>query len=808
MYKKFLYPSLYLLTSLLSLNIALAQSIEGRVLDQKNEPLDAVLIWLVKADSQKPIAQTISDEHGKFFLPTAKEKAYLMLSCLGYHSYNSPIFDASQAKDFKDIILNSSVNELVGLTVVAKKKAPLVERKAGKMIFNVASSISVSGANAFDLIRQLSGVSIDQSTKSILINGQDNNIVLINGKQTHLTSSEVYSLLKSTAALNISKIEVLSNASARYSAEGSGKIINIILKKERNDGYNLSLNLGFAYWLNPKHNAELSFNHKKNKLNLYANYSHNFGYVNYFYGKEREQNGQLIKSKSDDTDKRNTIALTLGADYQFSERHSLDTRLSGNSVFGPGGIQTNNIIYDLANPNRPLYSIYSESNYYHQRADRYSSATSYKWQISKQEKFNLDLDFAYFSGDGRIRQPNTYYSPLGEIDSLQNYRTEGLRDIKIFGLSSDYERPLWQGKLSCGVKYASVHSSNDYKLYNSLASEDLLDYKESNLFKYNESVLATYLSWAWLHDKWSLDLGLRAEQTFSKAHLTPFKDINSNKEERHNRDYLDFFPNIRLGYRLSDAMALDLSYAKRIDRPVYSDLNPISQALDGLSSWQGNPFLKPQISHRIELAYQIKKANISLAYTQKNDYFVSVTDTLGAKGLVMKPMNLGQQKHFEISYAQNLRLARLWTANLSASLFYLHNQMAFDMQRSYLRQRWAYNCTLQTVFPLFWGMKAQLNAAYHSRRLGGATEIMADNGSVDVSLQRSFLDKHLSVNLSMTDLFWTGNWDSVDEREGFRSNSYGYGESRLLKLNLSYHLGRPNKKATKSSKLDAELNRL
>ncbi len=800
----------FIISFLCLIEVSAQSHIRGRVIDQDNKPIDAVLIWLMKENSQTPIAQCISDEQGNFAIETTKGRVYLMLSCLGYQTYKTSLFDASKEQNFKRLILQNLSSELSTLTVIGKKKTPLIERKAGKTTFNVSSSINVVGGNAFDLIRQLSGVSIQQTSKAILINGQGNNIILINGKQTHLTPSEVYSLLKSTSATNIDKIELISNASARYVAEGSGKVINIILKKEEKEGYNLNLNFGVSYWFNPKHNAELAFNRKKRKLNLYGNYSHSFGYSDLFYGGEREQGELLIKSKSDDTDKRNTISFTLGADYQLTPKQSLDSHISGNFVFGPGIIQTNNTVYDLNNKAQPLYFVYSESDYHHQQANRYNSSTTYRCLLGKHKSLDLALDFGLFQGKNGIKQPNIYYSIDKQIDSIRNYRTAGSRAIKLFALTSDYDCPLWRGEFSTGVKYTLVKSRNKYELYDSTTGKETLDYQQSNTFNYDEHILSAYLLWNWNNSHWSVNLGLRAEQTYSKAHLIPLKDIDFHKvlKKKHNSDYLELFPNIRCGYQISKDMSINLSYAKRIDRPVYSDLNPISQSLDGLASWQGNPFLKPQISHRVELAYQFKQANLSLAYTQKNNYFVGVTDTLGTKEIVMKPMNLGTQKHFEVNYAQQLRLARYWTANFSTSIFYLHNQMAFDQEHFYTRNRWAYNCSLQTAFPLFLGIKGEINASYHSRRQGGATEIVSPNSRIDLSLNRSFLDKRLGLNLSLTDVFWMNNWDSVDNRTNFKNNTYGYGESRLLKLNVSYRFGGASSKVKATSNIDEEIDRL
>ena len=697
---------------------------------------------------------------------------------------------------------------LENVVVIGEKSRPIVEQKAGKLVFNVENSINAQGSNAFEILKQLPGISVQEESKSISLNGRTSILILLNGKPTYMQQSEIVDLLKSTSSSSIQSIEVMSNATAQYDASGSGGILNIVLKKEYREGYNVMLNVGGSYWLNPKHNAELAFNYTTDRLNLYGNYSHNFGHVGLFYGNERKQSGKLFDSHSTDTDKRNTAAATLGMDYRLSEYHTLGIQGNGNFVFGPGEILTDNYVYDSYAKENLLYRLYSETQYEHQVAARYNFNLNYRYEIPDERLFTFDVDYGLFNGDSRLFQPNTYYSPAGGVDSVQNYRSSGDRDIKLYAFSANYKQTLGAGNLLGGLKFSNVSSSNGYRYYQALENEDILDVNVSNDFTYLESILSGYALYDFSFlEKWQANVGVRIEYTHSNGHLKPLP--GSAGEDSHViRDYVDVFPSAGITFRPDERQALSLSYGKRIDRPVYSDLNPIDQALDGLSSWRGNPFLIPQKTHRISLQYQYDKTSVELSYSRTKDYQVLVVDTLGPDKIVMEPRNLGTQSYFGLSLSQGLRFFHAWDLTLSGNVYHLDSRMTYDAVRYYHRKHWAANFSLQTSFPLVWGIRGEVLGVFQTKRPGGSIEVMDPTGFVDVGLQKKFLQGRAAVKLSMSDVFWSNHWgDGIYRMGDWEALYYGYGESRMVKLNFTYTFGGNKQHEAKKSNVDAELNR-
>ena len=775
--------------------------IRGIVMNEKNEPMPYCNVLLLSSDSTF-VNGCVTKNDGSFLMVGEKNVPYLIkASYIGYTTMIQKVHKQNT------ILLSPNNHLLEDVVVTGKNKQPLIVQQAGKLVFNVENCISAQGANAFEILKYTPGVMINEGSKTISINGLQNILVMLNGKQTYMQPTEVVDLLKSTPSSNVKSIEVMTNATAQYDASGSGGILNIVLKKERGSGYNMTVNTGIAYWFNVKQNTEISFNYNHNRINVYGNYGHNLGYVDMFYGGKRKQSGKLFDAHSKDTDKRNTVSASLGLNYAIASNHQVGIQTSGNFLFGPGDIHTINHVYDSYEKNNLLYILHSKSDYYHQTANRYHFNAYYKFELPEDKMLTFDFDYSLFRGNSRINQPNVYYSPTNDIDSTLSYRNIGKRNIHLYALTSNYKQTLGKGEFSTGIKYSNVKSKNFFTLYDKTDGEGAANLVLSNDFHYQESILAAYLMYDFkLANKWKFNIGTRMEYTHSHGHLYPLPG-NLQEEKRISKDYVDFFPSASITYQIDDNNTLSLSYGKRIDRPVYADLNPIEQPLDGLSSWKGNPFLEAQKTHRFSLQYQYKRTSMELSYSNTSDYFVSITDTLGTNKTVVTPLNLGRQEYYGMSLSQSLRLFKAMDVYFSGRVYYLDNQLAFDKNRCYNRSRWAYGLMLQTSFPLFWGIKSEILGIYASKRLGGSTEMLGANYQINVGLQKTFLNNRAIVKLSMSDIFWTSNWDNINKFTGFESINYGHSESRLVRLNLTFKFGGNKNNYSKKSKVEMEMNR-
>ena len=251
---------------------------------------------------------------------------------------------------------------------------------------------------------------------------------------------------------------------------------------------------------------------------------------------------------------------------------------------------------------------------------------------------------------------------------------------------------------------------------------------------------------------------------------------------------------------------MSLNYGSRIDRPAYQDLNPFEYLLDELSYWKGNPFLMPQISHKVSGTFSHKQTAITAAYTYIDDYKANITDTLDINKVVMTPRNLGVQQRASISVYQGVKPFAWWDMSLNAIGYYVQNDIAFDENRKFNLSGFAGIFSMQNNFRLPIGFTIELKGSYATRRLGGSNEWLKSSGSVDVGVSKSFAENSWRINLAMTDIFATNRWDSYSSFDGLQIDSWGRGESRQVKLNVSYRFG--SKKSTSHSSNFNELNRL
>ncbi len=237
--------------------------------------------------------------------------------------------------------------------------------------------------------------------------------------------------------------------------------------------------------------------------------------------------------------------------------------------------------------------------------------------------------------------------------------------------------------METGVKYSDVTTENDAKFYHAKTNIDSLDERRSNTFDFTEEITSGYLSFKKTIGKWSMQAGLRLENLSSVGALF-FTSKGKDSTETIRRKYLNLFPSASISVKLKGGHNLSLSYSRRIDRPAYQDLNPFVYLLDELSFWQGNPFLQPQLTHRVLLQYAYKSATIiGLTFSHTDQFAASITDTLESNKIVIVRRNLGIQNNLSLSLTQNITVAKWWDITFNGSFYYLHNKIAFDKFRNF-----------------------------------------------------------------------------------------------------------------------------
>lgn len=778
---------LLLLILLISIPSFAQYSVKGGVIDEEGSPIESGVVTLMDANNGTSLSQALTAQDGSFELK-GEGKIQIYVSYMGYRPYFSEPFTLNCDTIIPLISLESDTFNIQELIVLGEKLSPTLKIENGKLIFLPKNSSTFAGVSALEALKKTPGVFISGES-NISIGGHNNVLVTINGEQTYLKNEELITLLRTTAAAAIHSIEVMQNPSAKYDSEGSGGIININLERKLKEGFFYIVNNGMSFWNNVRQNTEFSFSYAKNKLSLVGNYNHAFGHYDMWYQMRRIQNGKDYYSDTDDTDKRNTIAGHLNLEYAINDKQTLGGNVSANVLIGPGKTKTTTEISD-ANTMIVESILRAENDYLKQKGNRYGVNLYYINKPKEGTSYGVEANYAYFDGMSENWQPNTYYSPEGDVTQANLYHSNNHRDIHIFTLGYDQKHPLWGGSLNSGVKYSSVNSDNGNRFYYFVDNQEIFDEFESNDFIYKEQILAAYMQYARpIGDRWNMELGLRGEYTFSKNTLLT---INSVADQRIEDEYLNLFPNFRLGYKINKGSALTLGYSSRIDRPSYQDLNPFMYLIDELSGWKGNHLLKPQVVHRVALNYTVNKTSVTADYTYIQDYKARVTEKLSPNKVAITTRNVGKQQKISLSVFQSIKITDWWETRLNVTGYYVKNMLALNKVRYYNFDDFAGIFSVQNTFHLPWQIQCDLNGFYATEHLGGTKDVIASTGYVDIGFGKNINNKW-SVKLACTDVFATTRRNNYTFNEGFEIWNWFKGETRQVKINVTYKFGKLRK---------------
>ena len=512
---------LSLLAALLAPFATLAQEafpLTGRVVDSLLRPVPTAVVATLAPDSEAMLQHAVTDDEGRFTL-SASGRVRLFVSCLGFAPYVGEPFDMERATDVGELRLEGTAVGIDDVVVVAENPNATLRVEQGRMVYTPRNSASLAGGTALDALKQTPGVMVSGENE-ISLGGSSGVLVMLNGKQTYMQREELAAMLRSMPASSVSSVEVMSNPSAQYDAEGSAGVININVERGRSaDGLSLSFNNGFSVWDNWRQNTELAFSCNTGRVSLYANYSHALGRTGLYYGMHRIQNGTDYLSPTDDEDRRRTVTGNVGVEYRPSEHHTLGARVDVNTLFGPGRTRTTTTVRDAATLD--VESLLRASNdYYRQKGNRYGGTLFYTYAPREGEHYALDVDYAFFDGGAGCLQPNRYEDPAGVVLSDDLYRSVNSRAIDILALSYAQQHRLWGGTLHAGVKYSWVRADNDYRFSTVAPAGEQLDPSQSSRFLYQEQLLAAYLQYNRpLGRRATLEVGLRGEYTRSDGDL-------------------------------------------------------------------------------------------------------------------------------------------------------------------------------------------------------------------------------------------------------------------------------------------------
>ncbi len=758
----------------------------GVVKDAAGKGLPAANVIVLKSADSSFIKADITENDGRYEIVLTIGGNYILnCNATGYkQQFSAPVSVAEGGTSHvPDMVLNKNDVKLNEVTVTSKKQ--MIEVKADKVVFNVENSINATGNNALELLQKSPGVVIDNN-ENISLKGKNGVKIFIDGRMTQLDSKELAAYLKGINSSDIEAIEMISNPSAKYDASGNAGIINFKLKKNKKFGANGSASATFIEGFTPKVNGSVNLNYRNKKVNIFGSLGGGLGRRLRAINLDRLQHDTSYNQKSfNNVDDTNTN-LKAGVDYFLSSKQTIGCLVTTNlgEKYSAGESYTN---------------IYSKEGIFLKKLNAFNNIPSsrtnnnvnfnYKFADTSGHELNIDGDYGLFRGRNTMYQPNYYLTTNG--DSIRSVITKNYTptNIDIYTLKADWEQKIGKGRLGMGGKMSYVVTDNTLDFYNVISANETKDLSRSNRFKYTENVNAAYVNYnRAFSEAFSLQAGLRLENTSSKGELSRADGVNQDNDTVA-RNYTNLFPSGALSWNVNKDHGLNLTFSRRIDRPNYQDLNPFETKLDELTYEKGNAFLRPQFTNSIELTHVFKSAiNTTIGYSHVHDFSTGVTDTVGGNRSYLQERNIATQQVLSFNIGSGLPIKKWW--NGYANFWF--NYTMFDGVigvNKVSTQLPMYGGYMQHSFTLGKGYSAEISGWYNGPSIWGVTWRVKQMGSLDIGLQRQFLDKKATLKVAVNDVFFTGYWRSVSDFGGLYVVGNGKGENRLLKISFTYRFG-------------------
>lgn len=844
-------PAVFLLLLIFSVYTVRAQDLtakagfEGQIVNSQQTPVAYASVNLLKATDSSFIKSTVTNEKGKFILAKIPAGTYLItVEWLGKYkvikgpftlSKTNPVIIVAQiivgtetpeanpgtitsktpeptaAKNQQTnpsdtLTLSSSQTQQLQNVSIAGKK-PLIERRNGKVILNIAGSTLATGNTAMEILSRAPGVTADNEG-NISLKGKGGVTIMIDNKPTYLSGNQLATLLRNTDGNAIQSIELMSTPSAKYDAAGTGGIINIKLKKNTTYGTNGTVTAGGGYGRDYKSNASLALNNRSEHFNIFGNYN----YVN----NKDVQDLAINRTNTAGAEKTYFNQQTLSVDKKQNNSYKagIDYYLNAQNIFGfvVNGYHNNdkvNMHNDTRIGSQPFRTDSSvlANNPGISKYRNQSYNLNYKGILDTLgQELNIDLDYAIFNNKNDISYNNYFYNAAGQTSQLpQIFRNSTLSNIKIWSGKVDYNYAFnAKTKLETGVKSSYVNTANDLQWENFQNNNWENDPTKSNRFSYKEIVNAAYANFSKEFKSTTVNIGLRTELTHSEGNSLTLQ--NTVK-----RNYIDFFPSIALNQNLSADHDIGFSYNRRIDRPDYQSLNPFIYFSDLYTYNQGNPYLNPQYANSFELTYGYKKTtNVTFGYIHTKDVIATtlITDPV-QKTLLIKEENLASRDTYSMNINRPFALTSWWNTTNDATLYYSRFRSPDLLGAAFKNDKLTLMLNTMQTFTLSPSVNAELSANYTSNQVYG-TYIIKPIYGIDLGISKSFAAQRANIKLAVNDLFNTrkANVSSALSQQDYRL--YQKEETRIFRATFTYNFGSSLIKAVRnrSNSSDAEKSRV
>ncbi|MEW5676249.1 TonB-dependent receptor [Flavobacterium enshiense] len=796
-------------------------SISGKIIDKTTkEPIGYASVSI--KEGEKVITGAISQENGNFDIKNLELKSYkLEIQFIGYKPYSKEITLTAGDKSVNvgTIAIESEATQLEGVEVVAERSSMV--QKIDRKVVNVGKDLVASGTTASEILNNVPTVSIDPQTKELSLRGNSNVRVLIDGKPSNIDAAQ---LLQQIPSSSIKQIELITNPSAKYNPEGMSGIINIILHKNANTGFNGTINTGVTFGITPKTNSALNLNYKVGKVNFYTNYGYNHGinanhgYVNSSNpGRENQQNFEFRNLN-------NSHLLKLGMDYYINDRNTLSVYTNQNLTHSDGFGKTT-IDYSGAANNDNHQLFINENENKNQTYD-----LVFKHDFTKKgETLEFQANYSKTKNNENTNYNNSSIESDGDLfmDDTTLNLVDGVTDYTQINI--DYVNPLTEKtKLELGAESRIQTTKNDF-IATVDGNEYTTPYTFSNdsdyNFKFNRTISSVYANFGteW-SSKWSSQIGLRVEyyditgdfernENRFQSNLVPQTSSESLKDKVTDNIFT-VYPSAFVTYTVNEKNSFNFNYSRRVDRPSIGQISPIREWTTPLMESRGNPSLEPQFTNSFEVNYT---RNTKLGSITSGVFYRRISDEISRvvyndpndasnNRKILSFDNFDDNNAYGVETSANLKFTKWWAVNASADAYFktvrgaVQNATTGDLENAEVDVT-TFNARLNNTFTATKNLRFQLFGMYRGRDLSLQFE-RKSMYKMDIGTTYNILKGKGTITARYNDVFENMRF-AFDGNIPYRQYGAFYWESQTFYVGFNYMFGGGKNKAMQRKQRDA-----
>lgn len=776
-------------------------NISGKILDDSSKvPLEYATIIFTSKNDAKAITGGITDQNGDYNIAVKTGDYSVSIEYIGYKTVT--IGDKTITKDanYGTIYLEENAEALEGIELIAETTT--VEIKLDKKIYNVGKDLTVRGGTVSDVLDNVPSVSVDVEG-NVALRGNDNVRILINGKPSGLVGLNSTDALRQLPAESIEKVEVITSPSARYDAEGTGGIINIILRRSKLQGLNGALTTNVGY--NPSAGISGNINYRTGDLNIFNTTSYNYrevpgrssSYSQYFNRKIDTLTGLLVDypdtflDESSDFDRiRKNFNTNLGVEWYITDSASLTTSL----LYSSGDDQNNTTnILNLYDENKNLLTSSLRLD------PELEDEKTIQYAVNFDKQFNTSGH--KFTFDFQYEDSNDNENSSVNVNGITSELVANLVDSQRILLQADYVLPIGEkSQFEAGYRGNFNEQNTNYivQFLNSDSNTFEVNTDLTNLFNYREYLTAFYTQYGSKIGKFSYLLGLRMENTRLTLDQPTSGDFNK-------KNYTGLFPTVNLNYELSDSENITLAYNRRLRRPRSYFINPFPSRSSVTSVFQGNPDLDPSYSGQVDLGY-VKRFgkftfNTSAYYSQATDGFSFVSfdtgTTVNVNGqdlavINRTPINLANEDRYGFEFTLGYRPTKKWNVNANFNFFENKTEGVTPNGLDLSNTNSSWFARLNNKYTLPGNIDWQTRLAYRGPSADAQNE---RDGifSTDLAFSKDLFKDKASLALNISDLFNSRKRTQTTTTPTFYSESEFQWRQRSFNLSFTYRFNQQKK---------------